>query len=209
VPKHYESFQLPAPAKSDDFFIAVAKGENVHSFVMLGVMVDDKPVFLARVGKVGVPPHAQLQRESYYPYGKLSYQAYTITYQHYLDFIELMKKSDDAKELAYYQSQDRTAFEYQWVSSPSNNNNSEQQPRTVEEQRILSRSKTLYPFNTCRHTAIDLTAHVVNDKATTDRISRLYFVNLPVMAHFVHGQTDDYFYTFPLPPSGFCEVDDN
>jgi hypothetical protein len=208
MPKHYEPFQLPYDIKCTDYFIAVAKGENIHSFVMLGVIVDDKPVFLARVGKVGLPHEAKLQRESIYPYGKLSYQAYAITYQHYLDFIRLMEKSNNAEALTCYYRDDINHFECKTIYVYKKEDLS-RPPLSDDEQQVIDGTKKLTLFNTCRHTATDIVAHVVGDKSTTDRISRLYFINLPVTAHFVDGQTEDYFYVFPLPPSGFCEVDDN
>ena len=207
--QHYEPFQVPDNVKDDDYFIAVAKEVNVHSFVMLGVMVDNKPVFLARVGKgYGCCVGAFLRHESLYPYGSISYQAYTITEQQFSKFIGFIEKNDNAKPLNCYQRAFKKFFRYQSVKQ-SEQSKSEEHALSEEEQRIFKATKTYHPWNTCRHTAIDLTAYVVNDKVTTDRISRLFCINLIASAYFRDGKTEDYFYVFPPPPAGYCSADDS
>ena len=114
--------EIAVDKASGDFFIALCQ-EGIHSFVMLGIMQDSKPKILARVGKTNAvdkdydenfgsqcklalkqlfsQAEAELRKESLHPYGKISYAAYAISYNQYLQFTKLMalvhRKENDGK----------------------------------------------------------------------------------------------------------------
>lgn len=104
----FENMEL---SKSDEYFISIAK-QDIHSFIMLGVMVNGKPKLLARVGKTNdLDPDvkaqatmiakglttgtlARLADEGIYRREghrvTISYQAYSINYQQLNDFLALL-----------------------------------------------------------------------------------------------------------------------
>ncbi len=214
MPGHYDPFDLPRVATDNDFFMAVVKnGKDCHSSVIFGVMVDEEPVFLARVGKVcdKNPFEAELYKESFYPHDRLSYQAYAITHAQYVKFMLLLAKGDDAgekpKKITYFHSQDKQHFEYQWAYSYKEDSEASY-TISADEKRILDGCKTLHLFNTCRDSVVDIATYILDDKAVSDRISRLYFLPFLVSANFVDGKTVDYFYVFPMPPSTYCEANE-
>lgn len=112
------------------FFMSIAK-EGQHSFVMLGVIQDDKPILLAKVGKgnlidrsfgtscrsqcsmfgkvIGTHTDASLQDEGISTTrqfsSKISYQAYDITYEQYLDFLA-MTKAIHLDQLEHYKDRE-------------------------------------------------------------------------------------------------------
>lgn len=111
-------------AVNTPFFLAIAK-QGVHSFMMLGAMVDGKPQLLARVGKVAMAPDelacgplgmiaqllsygvfAKLYDEGIKRYTKterqISYQAYRIDLHSYIEVLSLLKSAHDY-QLYYYQ----------------------------------------------------------------------------------------------------------
>lgn len=113
--------------EKSEFFITIVK-EGIHSFIMLGVVVDGKPLPLARVGKgnlidksFGTGLGSQLTMfkkvvtsgtdaslmdegvdtdESFV--SDVSYQAYAITFKQYLDFLVITREIQQAQR-QYYQ----------------------------------------------------------------------------------------------------------
>ncbi|ASQ46008.1 hypothetical protein [Legionella clemsonensis] len=94
--------------KDSEFFIAIGK-QDIHSFVMLGVIKEDGvPQLLARVGKTGdvgnaclvtaaikaLGPGAPSRMQEEPMFGKtnkaIAYQAYAISYEQYKEFLELI-----------------------------------------------------------------------------------------------------------------------
>ncbi|WED44434.1 hypothetical protein [Legionella cardiaca] len=94
--------------RDDEFFLAIAK-EGIHSFVMLGVVQDNKPLILARVGKtndidsdvrsplklgvkyittgtLGRLADEGIEQDD----GEINYQAYAINYEQYKEFLALI-----------------------------------------------------------------------------------------------------------------------
>ncbi|KTD14498.1 hypothetical protein Lgra_0529 [Legionella gratiana] len=116
--------------KESEFFITIAK-EGIHSFVMLGVMVDNKPELLARVGKGNLidPNFGESCGNQFTMFGKavgshteaslmdegisrkkdrtsdISYQSYAITYEQYLEFLALTKEIHE-HQLEHYKERE-------------------------------------------------------------------------------------------------------
>lgn len=108
--------------KKSEFFITLGK-EGIHSFIMLGVMVNEKPTPLARVGKGNLIDQnfgmslknqltmlkknlvnhtdASLVDEGLTAGHDISYQAYSITYEQYQEFLVLTKEIHD-HQLEHY-----------------------------------------------------------------------------------------------------------
>lgn len=101
--------------KESEFFIAIAK-KDVHSFIMLGVVVDGKPKLLAKVGKGNIidKSFGTSCTQQFTLFGKMlrghsdallidegigssnqfpviSYQAYAISFEQYLEFLAITK----------------------------------------------------------------------------------------------------------------------
>ncbi|KTC85295.1 hypothetical protein [Legionella cincinnatiensis] len=128
--------------KDSEFFITIAK-EGIHSFIMLGVMVDDKPQLLARVGKgnlidpsfgtscgkqftmfgkaVGTHTEASLMDEGLSDNenvtSDISYQSYSITYEQYLEFLALTKEIHN-EQLEHYKNRELPNVKYRELTYP-------------------------------------------------------------------------------------------
>lgn len=95
--------------KDSEFFIAVAKNNgSPHSFVLLGVLEQEKPKLLARVGKWSALclnyPETGLHFESIKLWGEVSYVAYAIDYSVYIEFIRLMRVARKKTSKTYDQA---------------------------------------------------------------------------------------------------------
>ncbi|KTC96857.1 hypothetical protein [Legionella feeleii] len=216
---------------SGDFFIALCQ-DSIHSFVMLGIMQDNKPKILARVGKTNAvdkdyggnfgsqcklamkqlfsQAEAELRKESLHPYGKISYAAYAISYNQYLQFTKLMalvhrKEADGKRSEAircYLPAREvggTSILQFREIIQqdefgPEN---------TEQERRIVASTHNLKITNTCRHTAIELIAYVLGINKLRDNISRFFFWGLPLATTFTGGDPADPFYVFPLPPVAY------
>lgn len=140
MPKSNKSITVD---KDSEFFITIAK-EGIHSFIMLGVMVDNKPQLLARVGKgnlidpsfgtscgkqftmfgkaVGSHTEASLMDEGISTKNKdatsdISYQSYSISYEQYLEFLALTKEIHE-NQLKYYQERELPDVPYKELTYP-------------------------------------------------------------------------------------------
>lgn len=101
--------------KGSEFFIAIGK-QDIHSFVMLGVIKEDgTPQLLARVGKTGdvgnaclvtatikaVGPGAPSRMQEEWIFGKtdkvIAYQAYAINYEQYKECLELISAMEKSQ----------------------------------------------------------------------------------------------------------------
>ncbi|KTD69887.1 hypothetical protein Lsan_0165 [Legionella santicrucis] len=128
--------------KDSEFFITIAK-EGIHSFIMLGVMVDNKPQLLARVGKgnlidpsfgtscgkqftmfgkaVGTHTEASLMDEGISDdedaTSDISYQSYSITYEQYLEFLALTKEIHQ-NQLKHYEERELPNISYKNLTFP-------------------------------------------------------------------------------------------
>ena len=200
--------------KKDEFFIALGK-KGPHSFVMLGVVQNGVPTLLCNIGKqllnqdIGIPEfalgfvfgqvQAELTQESLHLKGKISYSAYAISYNQYNEFQRLLSLSYREKDIACYQpdreNADTVIMKNKVLPSMDLGQASE------EERTIAERSHYINVNNNCRHTGVDLVEYAQGIKHLTDNISRLFFRNLPVSAHFSNGKPEQYFYVFPIPPA--------
>ncbi|AHE67736.1 hypothetical protein [Legionella oakridgensis] len=201
--------------EQDEFFIALAK-KGGHSFIMLGVMQENKPVLLARVGKIVIDSDdccklsgkllftgakAELQSESLHPKGEISYSAYAISYRQYLQFTKLMSFAQRGSISCYLpDSEDDTTATLKLKTiqkrelSPDN---------TEQERKIVEKTHHTTLSNTCRHTAIDLIEYTQGIRTLTNNVSRLFFRSLPLKTNFSYGVPQDHFYIFPLPPDAY------
>ncbi|STX50640.1 Uncharacterised protein [Legionella busanensis] len=97
--------------KNDEYFLSIAKQEH-HSFLMLGVIQNNTPTLLARVGKTNdIDPDIQKRFKPFYKNlttgtlarladerltrksaqkDDITYQAYTITYEQMKEFLDLI-----------------------------------------------------------------------------------------------------------------------
>lgn len=212
---------------SSDFFIALGQ-EGIHSFVMLGIMQNNKPKILARVGKTNAvdkdfgagckmaikglfsQTEAELRKESLHPYAKISYAAYTISYNQYLQFTTLMalihrKESDGKKSnaiqchLPVREVGTTTILQLTDIAQRD-----EFGPENTErERRIVAATHNIKIANTCRHTAIELIEYVLGVNKLRNNIPRFFFWGLPLTTTFTAGEPADPFYVFPLPPAAY------
>lgn len=108
---HFTNLNMPNFNKEDEFFLAIGQ-QGKHSFLMLGVMDNDQPRLLARVGKrndidpdykseyelfkkaLGSGSLSRLGDEGLFRpeghYAKINYQAYAITYSQLKEFFGLI-----------------------------------------------------------------------------------------------------------------------
>ena len=106
VIKKTKEFNDKSINKGDQFFISICK-KGKHSFIIAGVMEYDQPQILMRVGKcfthqeskswlksnaamVFTKARAVLKSEPIDRIGEISYQAYSINYNQYLELIKLV-----------------------------------------------------------------------------------------------------------------------
>jgi len=199
--------------KSDEFFIAIAT-KGVHSFVMLGNMHHGKPRILARVGKVAaqssdsgckiitkmvlLQTNAVLQEESIFPGGAISYAAYSINFQQYLQFTKAIGVAMGEESISCYQPLseeiDSLTLQYRQIARV--------EKATEQDEHLIASTHGLSIANTCRHTAIDLIEYAQGNRLSAN-VSRVFFRNLPVKTTFDYGEPQDYFYVFPLPPGAY------
>ncbi|MDP3705513.1 MAG: hypothetical protein Q8R24_06345 [Legionellaceae bacterium] len=207
-----------------DFFVAICKREKgSHSFIMLGVMQDGKPKILARIGKL--PEFNQtatnavaikFATQAIFSYAKselknekinldfpINYSAYSIKYDTYLNFVELLSKVDSVGQIACYQpkTDDSPRDDSRKIRMSFKDVEKSPGDKTQEIQRISDNTQQITTSNTCRHTAIELLEYVLGISKVSNNISRLFFRDLPVPATFIKGDLQEtYFYLPPIPP---------
>lgn len=114
---NYDDFKAN---KSDEFFISIVKAD-VHSFIMLGVVVDGQKKILTSVGKYTPLPEGSkkcthalllalssvdgelLDDRKRLANSKINYSAYAITYGQALNFIALIEKIDWEQSIQHIQ----------------------------------------------------------------------------------------------------------
>lgn len=205
--------------KNAEFFIAIGKStqgnSKKHSFVMLGVMQNKRPILLAKVGKIPSRNKGacdvELGSESIRNFSApICYAAYAITYAHYQQFIKFLSFAANGKEYrrtahiqAYQQvgdaDENTIMMTYEHVSPFALSEATEQ------EKAIIKRSQWLFFCNTCRNTAMDVLAYVQKVKKLRGIISRFFFIDLPLFIRFNNGYADEnmHFYVFPPPPTTY------
>lgn len=221
--------------KNAEFFVALAK-RGVHTFVMLGVMDEkNKPHVLTVIGKkieegnscpsliqvlLGAKALFSGDREG----GKelqgfshsVSYAAYAISYEQYLQSLDLMNEMSPEKNHSFYQPLETVEkggetrrFRYQPLKH-------KEKEKEEKRKKIIDKSHHLSPLNTCRHTGAEVVEYIKDSPLPSD-ISRVFFRALPLKATFEKGTTtplkdkngavvsNNYFYVFPPPPTLFSD----
>lgn len=195
---------------SDEFFIAVAKNNNnLHSFVVAGVVQNNIPILLAVAGKHKHGNGYIFTTESISSVydDSINYTAYSINFDQYKQFIDLLSNSAtqqvSRKARCYIPFPNKktlplmtlTFSELQYATAP-----------TPSQQRLLKRATHLTPTNTCRHTAIDTIEYIQETNEATQHVSRFFFMDL-LLKYDLPKQNDKKpatpihpFYILPAPP---------
>lgn len=250
---------MPRPItvnKDSEFYIAIAK-EGVHSFLMSGVMMDGKAIPLARVGKSNLidPSFGTGFRDQLRMFGKvagshsqamlmdegieeepdynpnISYQAYSITYEQYLEFLRMIKEVHE-QQLQYYKDRVLPDKNYKELSFPEKGlyklrsglkcyipeeSSSGQvklaykavqqyQPSELPDQEhvrqhIVSDASEIRIANTCRTTARSILDYVLG---YSPDVPALFAIGLDYVTKLSAGKpTTHTFYVLPQPPKCF------
>ncbi|CAM3096278.1 Uncharacterised protein [Legionella steigerwaltii] len=233
--------------KTDHFFISINK-KGVHSFIMLGMYDPAKNKIqnlLCRVGKMGnnTNPNyvtniqsicnalffsnkSRLGDEGVWREklgaNPISYQAYDITYDQYLDFVQKLEslQTPDNKFGCYKPViLKEPEEEEQLGDSPEPAVlDPDQATLTYSEDNVLLPSDVskikksvseLSVRNTCRHSAIALVEEVQHAPVGS-LVSSSFFMELPYRTLLVHGKPseDIPFYVLPAPPTAFAQIAD-
>ncbi|KTD72992.1 hypothetical protein [Legionella tucsonensis] len=218
--------------KTAHFFISINK-QGPHSFLMLGLYDQNKVQHvLCRVGKFGdgienpnflfslrfvcnslfFANDAHLEDEGISRSCKdarsITYQAYDITYEQYLEFVRILES---------LQSSNNKFKCYKPCKSPSITNSDAVTLEFTDEKRLLLPINTellkthlskLNISNTCRHSAIEL-VEAIQHTHISSSVSSSFFVNLPYETVLQYGRPseDIPFYVLPPPPTAFHESD--
>ncbi len=217
--------------KDTQFFIAIAK-EKGHSFIMLGTYKETKVQhLLCRVGKVFdldpyglgiIDPHTVgvslikavfsetqakindegIKRKSF-GHLAISYQAYDINFQHYLNFIQILESlQKPINRFKCYKPINKTAntvllkYTDNKVLDNKSLNNS-----------LFSSFNHLSINNTCRHTAIKLIEETLEQSIPA--VSTNFYDNLSYTSFLDYGvpSLSFAFYVLPPPPNGYISLD--
>ncbi|KTD08481.1 hypothetical protein [Legionella jamestowniensis] len=186
--------------KSDEFYIAIAKNEEGHSFIFAGVKSNGENHLLARVGKVKVDDDSACQfilkfgfssiqskledEKIYRNKGKryaINYIAYTISYEQYLSFIGLLQQIQEEKRRSFqcYKpiEENDSKVKLQLTAEKTElTYQIEPKPRAKE---IIEHTETLHCTNTCRHSALALVNYVFDSEQATQDVSKQFFHDLP------------------------------
>lgn len=239
--------------KKSEFFITIAK-KGIHSFVMLGIWVDGKPEILAKVGKgnvidkdfgtscsnkftlfgkiVGSHSDASLMDEGRDTSDSdISYQAYSITYEHYLEFLAITRDIH-RDQLEYYKKRkvpnvpvkkltypERGVF---WLRQGIKCYIPEEEPSgqitlryqkvdtfdkasTFNNERtrqgIIDGAREINTSNTCRTTACDILNYTLQ---YSPNVPSLFVTGLDYKIKLIKGQLpQNGFYILPPPPNCF------
>lgn len=196
--------------QSDEFFIAIAKQKNdVHSFVMVGVIQDNVPIILIKAGKHNSENGSCFSTESIrLTYNKtINYTAYSINVDQYQQFIDLISGATQRFDLEakYYapivteenSSKMTVGFDtHRYATAP-----------TSSQQRLLDKAEYLIPTNTCRHAALDTIEYIQKTNQARQYLSPFFFIDLLLENNFfnpfeepVGRQPTHPFYILPAPP---------
>ncbi|QMT60847.1 hypothetical protein [Legionella sp. PC997] len=242
--------------KNSEFFIAIAK-KGVHSFIMLGVMVDGEPKLLAKVGKgniidksfgsscvqqftlfgkmVGSHSDAVLLDEGLggtNNFPEISYQAYAISFDQYLEFLEITRAIHQ-EQLDFYKNRPNPTGEYKKMTFPERGvyklregihcyipeeeetlgkitlkykeigTFKQQSAQDAKlRQDIIDESKEIHSSNTCRTTARSLLNYTLHYPAN---VSSLFTIDFNYKTRLWHENTlkSNTFYILPKPPNCF------
>ncbi|HHT0594717.1 TPA: hypothetical protein ACTXXA_003343 [Legionella anisa] len=235
--------------KKSEFFITIVKN-GIHSMLMLGVMVDGKPQLLAKVGKgnvidkdfgnsltlfgkiLGSHSDASLVDE----WGDtrdsdISYQAYSITYEHYLEFLAITRdiyqdqrefykertvRNIPVKKLTY---PERGVFNLRkgiecYIPVEEYSGQITLRHQKVDtfakastfnnvqiRQCIIDGAREIRALNTCRTTARDILNYTLQ---YTPHVPALFAIGFDYKIKLINGQLpQNGFYILPPPPNCF------
>lgn len=186
--------------KSDEFYIAIAKNEEGHSFIFAGVESNGENHLLARVGKVKVDDDSVCQfilkfgfssirsklddEKIYRNKGKryaINYIAYAISYEQYLGFIGLLQQIQEEKQRSFecykpIEENGKTVKLQLMAEKTELTYQIETKPRA---NKIIEHTETLNCTNTCRHSALSLVNYVFDSEQATQNVSSQFFRDLP------------------------------
>lgn len=220
----YQPIQI---SPSSEFFIALCQRHG-HSYIALGVKEGNNAQLLMACGKgnlakgrsslceviFGVSQAAVMHEVFMFNHWEkvVLYKAYTITYQHYLEFLHYLKLLSLSQKEKWSDHPDTLLKGY----FPNPNNQSLLEwgsivdiPTSPEATSTpdFDTYKRLGLFNTCRHSAIRLTKNASHRSELGRGVSSLFFKALPLLAVFAKGQLKQEscssFYILPLPPTAF------
>ncbi|KTC64921.1 Uncharacterised protein (plasmid) [Legionella adelaidensis] len=212
--------------KSPNFFIALC-GYKGHSFLSLGVKVDNRVHFLGSFGKkawafdsckpwqilFGLSSWIEDETFIFEKAHEIQYKAFTISFAQYVEFLNYLKvleeKQNDEK---VKQGHNLSWRDYFYAFLPSGNGGlrwarlSEQRSDNDKESEVaedLPSYSTLHLGNTCRHSSIKL-ANKVGHHSFGKGLSTFFLKPPPLKAKNNQGLvTEGYFYILPLPPGAF------
>lgn len=244
---------MPSPnivvTKKSEFFITIVKN-GMHSMLMLGVMVNGKPKLLAKVGKgnvidkdfehsltlfgkiLGSHSDASLMDEGHDTRDSdISYQAYSITYEHYLEFLAITRdihqdqrefykerkvRNVPVKKLTY---PERGVFNLRegikcYIPAEESSGQITLKHQKVDtfakastfnneqiRQGIIDGAREISASNTCRTTARDILNYTLQ---YSPHVPALFAIGLDYKTKLVEGQLPQKgFYILPPPPNCF------
>lgn len=213
---------------TDRFFIAIAKLRE-HSFILLGVYEEYKVKYLlSRVGKMLDGDHdtglckimSQLlftrassrlddegisqKKQRVTP---INYHAYDITYEQYLEFINILSfLSIHKNQFTYYRPISSFGKEITLALGPA----SMTKPSVNERlKKVKDSMEHLNIHNTCRHSAITLVEEV-RQAPVSSMVSSYFFKELPYQTALEYGKPVETipFYVLPVPPIAYLNLID-
>lgn len=214
--------------KNSKFFVAMCKDtDTVHSYICLGVEIDNKQILLGSFGKVltidssffsflFTETHGRIKNERVFfskennqPISsKLTYKAYSLNYQYYLEFLHYMRKiscdqTKFSKLMAYCpvdETENEVTMKWQPVNTLNANNNLKGLSVSLDEHKQIS------ILNTCRHSAISLTKRASHLSDLGQGISSFFMMRAPLETKIkggILGAKSEYIYILPMPPKSF------
>lgn len=217
--------------KDSKFFVAMCKdNDTVHSFISLGVEIDNKQILLGSFGKVVSrkaskccfifgETDGRINNERLFftkkderIYSKMTYKAYSLTWQNYLEFLHYMRLislSQKTSPLTAYCPINTTDNEmtlgWQSVEKLPVDNNPPVSPENINEYQRIGLS------NTCRHSAISLTKRAGRLEELGQGIFSSFAMSPPLKTTVlggVLGVKGEHIYILPLPPASFSKISD-
>ena len=218
--------------KNSQFFVAMCKDANsVHSFISLGVEINNKQVLLGSFGKVisrdsstccflfGETSGRIINERIFFTQknekirSNMTYKAWSLSLQQYMEFLAYMReismsqKSRSPLDAYCPVSETDTEVTLEW-QSVENKNLIEP---VSDEPEDLDEYKHIGLINTCRHSAIKLTQKASQLTDLGQGISSIFTLSAPLTTQVtggIMGTRGEHIYILPLPPRSFpglCE----
>lgn len=233
--------------QKSEFFVSIAK-QGIHTYLMLGVIDNHKPITLAKIGKSNLIDQdfdisctsqfglfkkelvthtdAAIVDERLNENQNVNYQAYSITYQQYLDFLHMLKMIhldqlshyqprilDEEKAFAELTYPEKGVYKLRqgiqcFIPTQVISEQIQFQYQDIKSfneslnldkkpQEIISGAKQLSATNTCRTTARSILNYVLG---YSPKVPELFLMNLD---YHMKKEGDESFYVLPAPPNCF------